>query len=180
MKKPKSTQQWCSRYCLWSMDIRYFVLLLITSSKTGKWMLFLWSEHGLDPKTRQVFSQPQTQVSKSTSTLKSSFVMNLDNLILLLSGHLSFVYAKNHSRMWLIEREPHAQWLCFSIHKYSFKTILSHWSWGQNMHSIQRDQTQALMQETHQMLSSSGSGNLMEAYGILEQTWDQSPQNEVI
>lgn len=30
------------------------------------------------------------------------------------------------------------------------------------------------------MLSSSGFGNLMETYEILEQTWDQGPQNEVI
>lgn len=36
------------------------------------------------------------------------------------------------------------------------------------------------MQETHKMLSSSGSGNLMETYGILEKTWDQSTQTGVI
>lgn len=47
------------------------------------------------------------------------------------------------------------------------------------MPSIQREQTLALVQETHKMLSS-GSGSLMETYGILEQTWDQSTQNEVI
>lgn len=48
------------------------------------------------------------------------------------------------------------------------------------MHSIQWEQTQALIQETHKVLSSSCSGNLMETYGILEQTWDQSTQTEVI
>lgn len=48
------------------------------------------------------------------------------------------------------------------------------------MHSIQWEQTQALMQATHEIVSSSGSGNLTETYGILEQTWDQSIQNEVI
>lgn len=48
------------------------------------------------------------------------------------------------------------------------------------MHSIQWEQTLALMEETHKMLSSSGSGNPIETYGILEQTWDQSTQNEVI
>lgn len=56
----------------------------------------------------------------------------------------------------------------------------SHWSWWQNTHSVQWEQTHASMQETHKMLSSSGSGNLMETYGILEKTWDQSTQTGVI
>lgn len=58
--------------------------------------------------------------------------------------------------------------------------ILPHWSRWQNSHSFQREQTQALVQETRKLLSSSGYGNLMETYGILKKTQDQNTQIEAI
>lgn len=70
--------------------------------------------------------------------------------------------------------------VAFLLYPYSFKMILSHWSRWQNSHSFQWEQIQASVQETQELLFTSGYGNLMETYRILKKTQDQSTQAEVI